>query len=158
MEAEGRVVPGWVSQMLESGRSAFYERDAAGVLTHWDVASQSAKPVPNAATWLHISDVKAQNPEAVRVHNDSADLVDLGDGVALLEFHSKMNALDDNIIGLYSDALDQLDAGKWEALVVANQDGIAFSAGANLMMVGMAAMQGQWDELEQMVATLQSRF
>jgi 3-hydroxyacyl-CoA dehydrogenase len=90
------------------------------------------------------------------VTNDSCDLVDLGDGVACLVFHTKMNSIDADIIKTYNDALDQLDAGRWEALVVGNQGGNAFCAGANLMMVGMAAMQGAWDELGASIAGLQA--
>jgi 3-hydroxyacyl-CoA dehydrogenase len=76
--------------------------------------------------------------------------------VACLVFHTKMNSIDADIIKTYNDALDQLDAGRWEALVVGNQGGNAFCAGANLMMVGMAAMQGAWDELGASISGLQA--
>jgi 3-hydroxyacyl-CoA dehydrogenase len=91
----------------------------------------------------------------VVARNTSATLVDLGDGVLGLEFHSKMNALDELIIGQYALALDKLDAGEFDALVVGNQDGRAFCAGANLLMILMGAMQGQWDQIGASMATLQ---
>ena len=154
MEAEGRVIPAWVSAMLAAGRSSFYARDAAGQMTYWDPQSASAKPVPVSDDWLLLSDVKAKGNRVVS-SNDSADLLDIGDGVACLSFHSKMNAIDDGIIALYEEALDKLDAGTFEALVVGNQGGVAFCAGANLMMVGAAAMSGEWEQLGAMIARLQ---
>jgi len=104
--------------------------------------------------WLMLVDVKADTSKVVHT-NASADLLDLSDGVACLNFHSKMNAIDDDIVGLYEKALDELEGGKWEALVVGNQGGTAFCAGANLMMVGAAAMQKEWGQLEGVVKRLQ---
>ena len=78
--------------------------------------------------------------------NPGASLVDLGDGVLCLEFHSKMNALGEDMVQMVAGALDELERG-FEALVVAN-DGENFSVGANLMMVLLAAQEGEWDELD----------
>ena len=151
MKAEGRTVPAWIDDMLATGRSSFYERDANGHLTFWD--NGEAKRVPGSQGWLILETEKARNKVVQR--NPSASLYDIGDGVACLSFHSKMNAIDDGIVGLYEEALNQLDAGKWEALVVGNQGGTAFCAGANLFMVAMASMQQQWDMLDQMISKLQ---
>ena len=153
MKDDGLDVPAWVEQMLASGRRSFYGRDAEGRPTYWDPATQEAKPVPTSDRWFFIKDAKqGQRPIA---KNMSCDLLDIGDGVLLLEFHSKMNALDDDIINTYDKALDQLEAGKWEALVVGNQGSNAFCAGANLFMVGMAAATQQWGMLEAVVERLQ---
>jgi len=139
--------------MLATGRSAFYTRDVTGQLTYWDAVAGVSRPVPQSASWLLVSDVEARGPA---LHTtDTASIHDIGDGVALLRFHGKMNAIDDNVIAQYERALDLLDAGRFEALVVGNQGGNAFCAGANLMMVGMAAMQGAWDELGGMISRLQ---
>jgi 3-hydroxyacyl-CoA dehydrogenase len=153
MEAEGRAVPTWVKDMLAKGRQSFYERGADGVVTFWE-KSGKATPLPRSAGHLILADKKAQG--AVVARNTSATLVDLGDGVLGLEFHSKMNALDELIIGQYALALDKLDAGEFDALVVGNQDGRAFCAGANVLMILMGAMQGQWDQIGASVATLQN--
>jgi 3-hydroxyacyl-CoA dehydrogenase len=85
--------------------------------------------------------------------NPSASLVDLGDGVLCLEFHSKMNALGPDAIGMIHQALHELEAN-FEALVIGNQ-GEAFSAGANLMLILMAAQEQDWDELELAVRKFQ---
>jgi 3-hydroxyacyl-CoA dehydrogenase len=152
MKAEGRQVPAWIEQMLAAGRESFYARDAQGNLTYWKQGGGEAL-VPRSAGEIQIVDLKAKNNIVKR--SVSADLLDLGDGVLGLEFHSKMNALDEVIIQTYSEALDMLDAGRFEALVVGNQDPRAFCAGANLMMILMGAMQGQWEAMNKQVAALQ---
>ncbi|MBM4392528.1 MAG: 3-hydroxyacyl-CoA dehydrogenase/enoyl-CoA hydratase family protein [Deltaproteobacteria bacterium] len=156
MEAEGRVVPGWVKDMLASGRSSFYARDGEGSLT-FAARDRSAPRVPRSVGQLSLADVKARGGEIDS--NVSASLLDLGDGVLGLEFHSKMNALDDAIFPMYGKALDLLDADKYQALVVGNQayeqGGTAFCAGANIMMVLMFAMQGDWAGLEGAVKGMQ---
>jgi 3-hydroxyacyl-CoA dehydrogenase len=153
MEAEGRTIPSWIRAMLATGRTSFYQRDEKGQMTWWDVGTSSAVAMAQPSTWLILDDLKAR--DQVVAKNFSASLYDLGDGVAGLRFHSKMNAIDDAIINLYNTALDQLDAGRWQALVVGNQGGQAFCAGANIMMVAMAAMQGEWTQLEAMIKGLQ---
>jgi 3-hydroxyacyl-CoA dehydrogenase len=152
MASDGRTVPAWVTDMLSAGRESFYET-IDGVLTYWDLGTSAAKAVPQSESWLFLSDVHARTTPVY--DGMSASLLDLGDGILGLEFHAKMNALDDDIIGAYVQALDLLDAGEWAGLVVGNQNGPAFCAGANLFMVAMASMQQQWDQLEQMIRTLQ---
>jgi len=153
IEGEGRTVPAWVKQMLASGRKSFYERDASGTLTYWQ-PSGSAAAVPRSEGQVLLLDLKAKNKEVAR--NMSASLFDLGDGVLGLEFHSKMNALDTEIFALYTQALDKLDAGEFEALVVGNQAQSAFCAGANLFMIAMGAMQKQWDGINASIVQLQN--
>jgi len=86
--------------------------------------------------------------------NPGASLVDLGDGVLCLEFHSKMNALGEDMVRMVTSALDEVDRG-FQALVVAN-DGENFSVGANLMMVLLAAQEGEWDELDTAIRRFQA--
>lgn len=154
MEAEGRVVPAWVKDMLASGRTRFYDR-VEGQRTFYG-AGRSA-PVPQADGAILLDDLRANGREVYK--NISASILDLGDGVACLEFHSKMNALDDAIFGAYEHALDEMDAGRFNALVVGNQannsGGSAFCAGANLLMILMGAMQGEWAQLEAAVKRMQ---
>lgn len=150
MEAEGRVVPKWVKDMLASGRTSFYQR----VDKQRTFYTGGVKRVPQSEGQLLLDDVRANGGEVES--NPSASLLDLGDGVLCLEFHSKMNALDDLILPTYEKALDMLDAGKFDALVVGNQGGNAFCAGANLLMILMGAMQQDWATIEKSVSFMQN--
>ncbi len=152
MKADGRTVPAWVDAMVAAGRTSFYGRNGAGQVTYWQQAGGEAV-VPHPAGQLFLANLKATNKVIKRTV--SASLIDLGDGVLNLEFHSKMNSLDDVIFALYSEALDKLDNDEFDALVVGNQDGRAFCAGANVLMILMAAMQGEWEQLETQVNQLQ---
>ena len=149
MQEEGIAPAPWVTEMLECGRASFYVDG-----TYWDPESKSAKPIPLSENWLNLSTVR--NSGGLVKKNMVARLLDLGDGVACLEFNSPatMNALEQGMFELYSEALDQLDAGKWEALVVGNQ-GKAFSAGANVGMILMLAYTSQWDAINAMVKDMQ---
>jgi len=168
MEAEGRTVTPWVKDMLAAGRESFYGRNDAGARTYWDPTSGAAKVVAGNASWLYFSDLRAQNKLVEK--NADAELLDLGDGVLGLSLTnpSEMNALNENLFGMYDKGINALEEGKWEAMVVSAQNherghfrpsvgpnGNAFCAGANLMMVGMMAMQGQWDALEATIKGMQ---
>jgi 3-hydroxyacyl-CoA dehydrogenase len=85
--------------------------------------------------------------------NAGASLVDLGDGVLCLEFHSKMNTLGEDAIQMIGAGIEEMGRG-CEAMVIGNQ-GDHFSAGANLMMVLLAAQEGEWDDLDLMVRRFQ---
>ncbi len=81
----------------------------------------------------------------------------MGDGVLLLEFHSKANAIDDDIIAMGWRALELLGSGGWKGLVIGNQ-GEHFSAGANILLIMMLAQQGAWDQIDAIVRELQNLF
>lgn len=153
MKADGYEIPAWVQQMLDAGRTSFYERGEDGVVTYWSLEGK-AVPVPTSDKIIRISDLKADGKELEK--NASASLYDMGDGVLLLEFHSKMNALDDMIFDMYELALDKLDAGEFDALVVGNQDKRAFCAGANILAILLGSMQMAWDQIDTSVARLQT--
>jgi 3-hydroxyacyl-CoA dehydrogenase len=152
MEAEGRVVPAWVKSMLSSGRTQFYQRNEGGTLTHATLAGDSAS-VPTDPRRLSLQDIRLDRGEVAR--NTSASLVDLGDGALCLEFHSKVNALDELIFEQYEKGLDLLDEGQFKTLIVGNQDGKAFCAGANILMILMGAMQKEWDQIDGNIKRLQ---
>jgi len=145
LTAEGRAVPTVVADMLAAGKTAFYGDDG-GYTAAGDFA-----PVPSLPG-IHLADVRKQG-EAIAA-NESAELLDLGDEVLCLAFRSKMNALDDKIIGLGQQALEWLDAGRYTAMVIAN-DGPNFSVGANLMFIAGFAQAGKWRELDVAVKAFQ---
>jgi len=86
--------------------------------------------------------------------NTGATLIDIGDGVACLEFHTKMNAIDDEVIAMGQTALEEV-AKNFEGLVVSNE-GENFSAGANLMLLMMSASENEWDKIKTIVRSFQN--
>jgi 3-hydroxyacyl-CoA dehydrogenase len=86
--------------------------------------------------------------------NAGATLVDIGDGVLPIEFHTKMNAIDADVISMIHRSVDEAEK-RFDGLVVANQDPTAFSAGANIFLVVMAAQQGNFKAIEDMAKQLQ---
>jgi 3-hydroxyacyl-CoA dehydrogenase len=152
MKKEGMKVPAWVDEMLASGRKSFYALEN-GQKTYWSVAQKKALPVEDGArvmSFLHLKD------DAKRIVKDTfgTTLVDLGDGVLACEFHTKLNSVDADIVQGLNDAIDLCESGKFEALVLAN-DGRNFSAGANILMVYLAAQQQEWKQIEDMVKAFQ---
>ena len=110
-------------------------------------------PVPPSAPDLQLlRRAKGARPPVGR--NAGASLVDLGDGVLGLEFHSKMNAIGGDTVAMMQAGVDEASKN-FEALVIAN-DAPAFSAGANLLLLLLEAQEENWDEIDLMVRTFQS--
>jgi 3-hydroxyacyl-CoA dehydrogenase len=147
MEAAGLAVAPWVKEMLAAGCDSFYEN---GSCYDWD--SKSYQPLDIDKNIVVIKDLHAAGKEVAG--NDSASLLDMGDGVLLYEFHAKMNAIDDNIINLGHEALEIL-SNDFDAMVIGN-DADNFCVGANLFAIGVAAGSGHWDILDKMIRDLQS--
>ncbi len=108
---------------------------------------ETFRPLETPAGWTILK------KQPIIQSNSGATIRDLGDGVACLEFHSKMNAIGGDIVEMLFTALTEVNAN-FQGLVIGNQ-GIHFSAGANLMLLMMAAAEGEWDEIHQMVRTFQ---
>jgi 3-hydroxyacyl-CoA dehydrogenase len=151
MKAEGRAIPANIEKMLASGATSFYKTEN-GVRHFFDFASNAYQPVPLPAGITILKSLKDQNK--VIKKNSGASLIDLGDGVACVEFHSKMNALGSDQLGMIQTALKEV-AANFEGLVVGNQ-GENFSAGANIAMILMGAQDGDWDELDLAVRQFQN--
>lgn len=143
MESEGMSVAPWVHEMLRSDHRTFYAH-AGERREVYNAAAESYVPIDEDELVLRVSDLR--HAGAPLAENDSAALFELGDGVLLLEFHSKMNALDPDIWAMMGEAIDRLHGGA-TGLVIGN-DGQNFCVGANLMLIGMAAQSGAWDEVE----------
>ena len=147
MKAAGLDVAPWVQELLAAGCDRFYQN---GRYYDWD--SKSYKPLDVDKNIVVIKDLHEAGKEVAG--NDSASLLDMGDGVLLYEFHAKMNAIDDNIINLGHEALDIL-SNDFDAMVIGN-DADNFCVGANLFAIGVAAASGHWDVLDKMIHDLQS--
>ena len=148
MDKDGLDVPELAVQAAEAG--GFYRTDDAGV-TWFDQASGDRKPRVRPEGFVVLNDLKTAGKVVDK--NLGATLLDLGDGCLGLEFHTKMNAVDDDIIGLMQQGVD-LAERDFDALVIAN-DADNFSAGANLALIGMAAMAKQWDQIEAITSGFQ---
>ncbi len=148
MRAEGKPVAANVEKLLASGQSCWYSDDpkAASGRKYWDLGSAAwrAVEVPQGVWSVTV----AKKSKGVVKKNSGASLVDLGDGVACLEFHSKMNALGADIIGLISQTLKPNGLGDaFDAFVITN-DAANFSVGANLMLLLMSVQEEEWDDVD----------
>jgi len=153
MVDEGRTLPPLVEQVLATPEQRFYTTStgAAPIHSYFDFTSQQYKPVPETGPTLNLGPLKAAGK--VVKSNRSASLIDLGDGVLGLEFHAKMNAIDDELTAMLIAATQEAKAN-WRALVVGNE-APDFSVGANLAQVLMAAKMRQWAMIDKGTAALQ---
>ncbi len=151
MASEGLKIPDWVNQMLRAGRKSFYAVEN-GQRTYWDPKAGRAKPIETKNVSLTLL---KQNPTKLVKDTMATSLVDLGDGVLACEFHTKMNAIDNEVLNDINEAIDLCESGKFDALVLAN-DGSNFSVGANIFLLYMGAMQGEWGQIETMIRLFQN--
>jgi 3-hydroxyacyl-CoA dehydrogenase len=152
MEASGLTIAPWVTAMLAAGHETFYQYDHGKAISYYDPVSQSYKAIPQDPRKIIIDDLRAAGKELKR--NGSASLLDLDDGVLLLEFHAKMNALDDDIMKMMITARQKLDEDGVKGLVIGNQ-GENFCVGANIFTMAVGAQQGMFDQIDQAAKTLQ---
>jgi 3-hydroxyacyl-CoA dehydrogenase len=143
LKAESYPLPGWVTALYDAGAETIYRRDN-GALQAPTAAAGALAPVPVDPRVLDFDILRASGKEIRR--NAGASLLDLGDGVFGLEFHSKMNVIGQDMISMVMTACKEAEA-QGAALVVANY-GENFSAGANLMLLLMEAQEGNWDEID----------
>jgi 3-hydroxyacyl-CoA dehydrogenase len=151
MDKEGIRPAAWVYDMLKSGRTSFYSGEP-GHKKYYDLQSKQEVAVPTSPRDLSLAGLAASGKVVAK--NDGARLLDLGDEVLGLEFHTKMNAIDADVVTMMRRAIDECDR-RGAALVVGNEASDAFSAGANLMLVVMAASQNNWTMLEKAVDDFQ---
>jgi len=150
LEAEGRTVP----ELLRTVGDGTFYRVEAGKLQQLGVDG-SCSDVPRPEGVLLLADVKRASQPVAK--NSSASLWDLGDGVLCLEFHTKMNALDEGVLRMIEKAHGIVDGTRFKALVISN-DGANFSVGANIGIALFAANIGLWPAIEMSVAQGQETF
>ena len=149
----GLALPPLVKAVLASPEKSFYgEKD--GGRTYFDAASGGYQPLADPPGVLRLASVRRGGN--VIASNAGASLLDLGDGAACLEFHSKANSLDQDVLEMIAKSIEQVEAN-YEALVIGNE-GEHFSVGANLMMLLGLSRGGEWDKVEQAVANVQQLF
>ena len=149
MEAEGRVVPAFVKDLLAKGFTSFYS-EIDGDLTYYNGTEYVKVPVNEKAIDLK----RYKKKHGVIKSNSGASLIDLGDGIALLEFHSQSNAIGLDIIQMINFAIDEVEAN-YKGLVIGNQ-GKNFCVGANLGMILMEAQDDNIFELDFTIKAFQN--
>ncbi|MGB3182568.1 MAG: 3-hydroxyacyl-CoA dehydrogenase NAD-binding domain-containing protein [Cyclobacteriaceae bacterium] len=150
MEEAGYKPNDWVYEMLDAGHESFYKVEN-GLRMFYDIPSKSYKQIPGIGEFIILDDLRKSKK---LWSNDGASIIDLGDGVLNIEFHSKMNTLGGEVVEGINRALDMAEKD-YTGLVIGNQ-GSNFSAGANLGLVFMYAVEQEFDEIDFMIRHFQN--
>src|ERR1700729_4133284 len=148
MKREGRPVAANVEKLLGANKKSWYADDPTSTSgrVYFDLATNNLQPVQVPSGVWSVTVAKKSN--GVVKKNSGASLVDLGDGVGCIEFHSKMNSLGADIISLILQTLKPGGPGdNFNAFVITN-DATNFSVGANLMLLLMSVQEDEWDDVD----------
>ncbi|WHX43036.1 3-hydroxyacyl-CoA dehydrogenase NAD-binding domain-containing protein [Mesobacillus sp. AQ2] len=148
MESEGKTVPAWVKEMVEKGFTSFYKEEDGRLSYYNNGEYVTVEENPKS---INLKLLKKQN--GVIKKNGGASLIDLGDGIALLEFHSHSNSIGPDILQMINFAIDEVEKN-YKGLVIGNQ-GKNFSVGANLAMILMEAQDDNIWDLDMVVRQFQ---
>jgi len=140
----------WVHDMLAAGFESFYKVEN-GVRHFYDIASKSYKPIPGTEDLIVLDHIRDTN---TIWKNSGVSIIDLGDGIIACEFHTKMNTIGGDVIQGLNKAID-LAEKEYRGLVIGN-DGKNFSAGANIGMIFMMAVEQDYDELNMAIRMFQN--
>lgn len=148
MEREGTAVPAWVKSWIDEGHQTLYEqRDGKAFYVHQQAWQEEIRP----PQLISLAELKQQR-RVIR-SNAGASLIDLGDDVACLEFHSPNQAIGADILSMIHQSVEEVRKN-WRGLVIANE-GRNFCVGANLMLLYMEAQAGEWDEVDDIIRLFQ---
>lgn len=150
MKKYGHEAAAWVHEMLAAGNTSFYTVEN-GVKKYYDIPSKSYKAVPGSEQFIILDNLRANK---VIWKNAGASIIDLGDGIINVEFHSKMNTIGGDTLQAINKAIDMAEKD-YRGVVIGN-DGANFSAGANVGMIFMMAVEQEWDELNMAVRMFQN--
>jgi 3-hydroxyacyl-CoA dehydrogenase len=151
MESMGIEAASWVKEMLQAGNDTFYKTEN-GTELQFSPVSKEYEPVREDPMYVSLDRLRDEGKELAS--NDSASLLDLGDGVLCLEFHSKGNSIDAQIVEMGNRALEELERDDVVGLVIGNE-GRNFSVGANLGEMVHSLKNGDLDQIEKSVEALQ---
>ncbi|MBT5975283.1 MAG: enoyl-CoA hydratase/isomerase family protein, partial [Flavobacteriaceae bacterium] len=150
VEAIGETLPQWISDLKATGENTFYKQEK-GHKKYFNIQSKKFEIVPGSEAFI-ILDTYRENAPIIK--NSECTVHDIGDGVMCLEFTSKSNAIGEGIGRAMDEVVRIAEEGNWKGIVIGN-NGKQFSVGANLMNVGMLAMQKQFEPLGQMIDDFQ---
>ena len=150
IETAGYKVNDWVKEMIAVGCPSFYKVEN-GVKFFYDIAAKAYQIIPGSDTLLSLETLRADNTVW---KNGGSTIVDLGEGILNIEFHTKMNTIGSEVIEGINKAIDLAEAS-YKGLVISN-DGEHFSAGANVGMIFMMAVEQEYDELDYAIRAFQN--
>jgi 3-hydroxyacyl-CoA dehydrogenase len=155
MKSEGRSMAANAEKLLNSGKKSWYQDDpkTTSGRAYFDLGTTAYKPLEVPAGIWSVAAAKKSN--SVVKKNSGASLVDVGDGIACIEFHSKMNSLGADIVQLVTQTLKPGAGDAFDAFVITN-DAPNFSVGANLMLLLMSAQEEEWDEVDLAIRAFQA--
>jgi 3-hydroxyacyl-CoA dehydrogenase len=151
MRAEKMELPASIEGLLSAGHTSFYHRKDGG-RSFFDFSTDLHKNIPQDPQVILLSSLKDR--QMVIKSNAGSTLLDMGEGVACLEFHSKMNAMGSDTISMMKAAVEEVEEN-FEGLVIGNH-GANFSAGANLMLLLLEAQEENWDEIDLFIRSFQN--
>ena len=153
MKKLGKKVPTKIEEMLKKKCTSFYKVDSKGVKSYYDFKKKGYVKMEENPKIIFLPSLKER--KKIVKENTAATLVDIGDGVACLEFHTKMNSISAEMVQMISESCDIVNKD-FQGMVVANHDQRMFCAGADIFAVLCAISEKQWAELEKIVAGLQN--
>lgn len=149
MKAAGYSVAAWVDEMLASGATSFYKVES-GKRMYYDLSSKTYKSLPGGDAFIILN----HHADKLVWKNSACRLYDIGDGVAGFEWSTKMNSIGGEVLEGLNKAITTAEE-KFKGLVIAN-DGPNFSAGANVGMIFMLAIEQEYDELDMAIRMFQN--
>ncbi|MFC4211526.1 3-hydroxyacyl-CoA dehydrogenase NAD-binding domain-containing protein [Pedobacter lithocola] len=150
MEQYGNKAAAWVHEMLDAGNTCFYKVEG-GVKMYYDIPTKTYKALPGTDEFIILDNIR-ENKTLWK--NSGVSIIDLGDGILNVEFHTKMNTIGGDVISGINKAIDMAEKD-YRGLVIGN-DGANFSAGANVGMIFMMAVEQEWDELNMAIRMFQN--
>jgi 3-hydroxyacyl-CoA dehydrogenase len=149
MEPAGHKPAQWVYDMLASGAKSFYKVED-GKRLYYHISSKTYKVIPGTEAFILLDNIRASHTVW---ENSGTTITDIGDGILNLEFHTKMNTIGSEVIEGINKAITLAEQG-YKGLVISNE-GANFSAGANVGMIFMMAVEQEFDELNIVIKAFQ---
>ena len=150
IEKVGAEVPQWITKMAASGKKHFYKFED-GKKKYYNISLNDYVVIPGMESFLILDSFRSQTP---LIKNNESVVHDIGDGVLCFEFTGKSNSIGQGVGKAFIEALKIAEDENWKGIVIGN-NAKQFSVGANLMEIGMVAMQKEFDQLERFVDNFQ---
>ena len=152
MEKLGKKPAKWINDIIANGITSFYKTED-GIKTFYNLNTKSYERIPGTENIISLASLKESN---TIWSNDDVHIIDLKDGIINVEFHTKMNTIGGGVLQGINKAIDLAEENpKYKGVVISNE-GENFSAGANVGMIFMMAVEQEWDELDFAVRAFQN--